>query len=109
MSKREFRLADEFPYDRSGPVPWIVTHVLRYPVFPLVAVLASVLNNSAASAIQVLIGQTFDLITTPGWATEALLIAALSVVGAAAGQSLSGIARNWAVEYLAQRVERDAR
>ena len=56
-----------------------------------------------------MIGQGFDLITTPGWRTSELLVLALGVMGAAAGQGVTGLIRNFANEFLAQRIERDTR
>jgi len=109
LTKREFRLEDEHHYNRSGPVRWIVSHVLRYPFLPLAVLLAAVLNNWAYSYRQVLVGQAFDLITGPSWMTEALLMVSLSVLGSALAQGVTGLARNFAVEFLAQRIERDAR
>lgn len=109
MTKREFRLEDEYPYNRSGPVRWIVSHVIRYPVFPLAVILAAVLNNGFYSYIQVFIGQGFDLITAPAWRTTELLMLALGVLGSAAGQGMTGLVRNYAIEFLAQRIERDSR
>ncbi|MGC8780910.1 MAG: ABC transporter transmembrane domain-containing protein, partial [Anaerolineae bacterium] len=107
--KREFRLEDEPHYNRSGPVRWIVSHAARYPIFPIIAVAAAVLNNYAYSYIQVLIGRAFGLITSQGWPTAALLMLALGVAAAALAQGITGLARNYAFEFLAQRVERDAR
>ncbi|MCX7670295.1 MAG: ABC transporter ATP-binding protein/permease [Anaerolineae bacterium] len=107
--KREFRLENEYHYNRSGPVRWIVSHALRYPLFPVVAVAAAILNNYAYSHIQVLIGRAFGLITSQGWAAPALLALALGIAGAALAQGITGLARNYAFEFLAQRVERDAR
>ncbi len=109
MTKREFRLADETHYNRSGPVRWIISHLMRYPLFPVVAVLAAILNNTFYGNIQVFIGRAFDLIATPGWGTDELLALALGVMGLACGQGITGLARNYAVEFLAQRIERDAR
>ncbi|HID62903.1 MAG TPA: ABC transporter ATP-binding protein, partial [Anaerolineae bacterium] len=109
MAKREFRLENEYHYNCSGPVRWIVSHLMRYPLFPLVTILAAVLNNGFYSYIQVFVGRGFDLITTPGWGVDQLLVLALSVMGSALGQSLTGLARNYAIEFLAQRIERDAR
>jgi len=68
-----------------------------------------VLNNVCYSYIQIFIGRAFALITAPGWETAALLALALSVLGSAAGLGATGLARNYATEFLAQRVERDAR
>jgi len=109
LTKREFRLEDEYPYNRSGPVRWIISHVIRYPVFPLAVILVAVLNNGFYSYIQVFIGQGFDLITAPAWRTTELLMLALGVLGLAAGQGMTGLVRNYAIEFLAQRIERDSR
>ena len=109
MAKREFRLENEYQYNRSGPVRWIISHLMRYPLFPLAVILAAVLNNLAFSYRQIFIGQGFDLITTPDWQTSALLMLALGVMGSAAGQGVTGLIRSFAIEFLAQRIERDAR
>ncbi len=107
--KREFRLENEYQYDRSGPVRWIVSHALRYPIFPVIALAAAVLNNYAYSHIQVLIGRAFSLITSSAWEIQALAALAFGVAAAALAQGATGLARNYAFEFLAQRVERDAR
>ena len=109
MSKREFRLEDEHHYNRSGPVRWIVSHVTRYPLFPLAAILAAVLNNLAYSYRQILVGRGFDLITTPGWQRAGLVTLALGAIASAVAQGVTGLARNFSAEVLAQRIERDAR
>ncbi|MGD2143521.1 MAG: ABC transporter ATP-binding protein [Anaerolineae bacterium] len=109
MAKSEFTLESEYRYNRSGPLRWIVSHALRYPLFPLATIVGAILNNWAYSYRQVLIGRAFDLITTPAWQTRALLGLALGVAAAAVGQGLTGLLRNFAVEFLAQRIERDAR
>jgi ATP-binding cassette subfamily B protein len=109
LTKREFRLEDEYPYNRSGPVRWILSHLTRYPLFPLAVILTAVLNNWFYGYRQVLIGQGFDLITSAGWLTTRLLTLALGVMGLAVGQAVTGLARSYATEFLAQRIERDAR
>jgi len=109
LTKKEFRLENEYHYNRSGPVRWIISHLMRYPFLPLVTILAAILNNLAYSYRQVFIGQGFDLITTPDWPTPALLMLALGVLGVAVGQGMTGLVRNYAIEFLAQRIERDAR
>ena len=109
MIKREFRLEDEYHYNRSGPVRWIISHIMRYPLFPLTTILAAILNNLAYSVIQLFVGQGFDLITAPGWRTTELLMLSLGVMGAAIGQGVTGLVRNFCIELVAQRIERDAR
>jgi ATP-binding cassette subfamily B protein len=75
----------------------------------LAAILAAALNNAAYGNIQVYIGKGFDLISEPGWALSALGPVVLGVIGAATTQGLTGLVRNYAIEFLAQRLERDTR
>ncbi len=109
MSKREFRLATEYHFNRSGPVRWILSHTMRYPILPLAALLTAILNNYAFSYRQILIGSAFDLITAPVWQNSELLLIALWVVLTAVVQGITGLLRNYSVEVLAQHVEADSR
>lgn len=109
MSNREFHLENEYHYNQSSPIRWILSHVLRYPILPLVVFLAALINNFAASAVQVYIGRAFDLITSSNWEVAALAGIAFAVLGVYAVQSLTGVARNWTNEFIAQRFERDSR
>jgi ATP-binding cassette subfamily B protein len=109
LTKREFRLENEYRYNRSGPVRWIISHMLRHPFFPLLMLLGGLLSNWAFGSRQMLIGDAFTLITTPGWDVSALISVALSVLLASIGQGFGGLLRNFSVEFLAQHIERDAR
>ncbi|WP_455383573.1 ABC transporter ATP-binding protein [Salinispira pacifica] len=109
MEKREFHVEDEYRYARSGPVRWIVSHTLRHPLFPILVVATSVINNYAYGNIQLYVGHGFDVITKQGWLLADLLVVVLFIAGSAVTQGLTGVARNVAVEFLAQRVERDSR
>ena len=105
----EFKTENEYRYRRSGPVRWIVSHLMRYPVFPLVAIVATVVNNFAYGMIQLLVGRGFDRITTAGWVMAELMVVVFGLLAAAATQGLLGIVRNFAVEFLAQHIEKDSR
>jgi ATP-binding cassette subfamily B protein len=109
MTNLEFRLEHEHRYDRRGSVRWILSHLARYPHFPILALLAATLNNFFYSLIQINIGRAFDLISTPGWSRAALASLALLAVGLALGQGIMGLLRNYSVEFVASRIERDAR
>lgn len=109
VSKREFTPENEHNYNRSGPVRWIIAHAVRYPMFPLVVLLAALVNNFFVSYVQVYIGRAFDLITLPGFTMAQLLAIALSIIAVTVGQGLTGVLRTGAVEFLAQRIERDSR
>jgi len=108
-AKREFTIENEYRYNRNSPMRWIVSHVGRYLWLPLAMFLTAVINNFAYSYIQIFVGQAFDLISTPNWQSSALLWIAGSAVGMAAIQGISGLLRNYAGEFLAQRIERDTR
>ncbi|MDX1413192.1 MAG: ABC transporter ATP-binding protein [Candidatus Promineifilaceae bacterium] len=109
MSRREFRLENEYAYNRTSATRWIISHTLRYPLLPIAVVVTSILNNYAYSSIQILIGRAFDLIAQPDWEINALLLLAIGVFVAAAGQGIFGLLRNYSTEYIAQRFERDSR
>jgi len=109
MSKREFRLENEYQYSRQGPIRWISSHLWRYPWLPLAVLATAVFNNFAYSYIQVIIGQGFDLITSPDWQVRQLAITAGTAFLIAATQGLFGLGRNYANEIIAQRMERDTR
>lgn len=109
LSKKEFRLENEYEYDRSGPVRWILSHLFRYPLLPLLAVIAAIVNNVGYSYIQIFIGRAFDIIVSDNWLTAALIVPAVGAFAGAASQGLMGLARNFATEFIAQRIERDSR
>jgi ATP-binding cassette subfamily B protein len=109
MSKKEFTVAGEYPYNRASPLRWLLSHVLRYPLFPLGMLIVALFNNLFYSYVQVFVGRAFDLITTPDWQTSSLLWLAVGAAGVALGQGLTGLARNYFGEFLAQRIERDTR
>jgi ATP-binding cassette subfamily B protein len=106
---REFSIEQEYSYNRSGPVRWIISHAVRYPIFPLLMILAAAGNNFSYSYLQKFIGRAFDLITSTGWTTKELLGAAALTMVAALGQGLTGLMRNYSAEFIAQAVERDSR
>jgi len=85
-------------------VRWIVSHLARYPHFPILALLAATFNNYFYSQIQVNIGRAFDLISTPGWSRGALAGLAALAIGIAVGQGITGLLRNYSVEFVASRI-----
>lgn len=106
---REFSVKQEYRYNRSSPIRWIISHALRYPIFPLLMILAAAGNNFSYSYVQKFIGRAFDLITSTGWTVQELVGAAALTMAAALGQGLSGLMRNYSAEFIAQGVERDSR
>ena len=109
MTKREFQVKNEYQYNRKGPLRWVFSHLMRYPLLPLVLVAAAVANNFAYSYIQVFVGRAFDVIRVPGFQISALVIPVIAILASAAGQGVTGVLRNFSVEVLAQKIEKDSR
>ena len=82
---------------------------MRYWWLPLALVVTSIVNNWAYGNVPLTIGRGFDVVSRDGWAQRELLLVALVIAGSAVLQGLTGLARNFANEFLAQRVERDSR
>jgi ATP-binding cassette subfamily B protein len=109
MSNREFLVEGAFRYSLRGPVRWIITHLMRYPHFPLIMLATAVVNNFAYSLIQILVGKAFDVISATGFHMRDLKYPVLGILACALGQGITGIVRNFSVEILAQRIERNSR
>jgi ATP-binding cassette subfamily B protein len=109
VTKREFWVESDYSYSTRGPVRWIVTHLLRYPHLPLIMLLCAVANNFAYSSIQVFIGRAFDAISSAAFALSDLALPVSVITAMAVGQGLTGILRNFTMEFLAQRIERNSR
>ena len=107
--KREFSVADEHVYNHSGPVVWILSHLIRYPHLLVSFILAATLTNVLFSAIPRLTGLAFDEVLKPEANPGRLLTLALSILGLVIVRGLLDITNSWSVETLGQRLERDAR
>ncbi len=107
--KREFSVADEHLYDRSGPLRWILSHLLRYPHFLASFLFAATLTNVLFSAIPRLTGLAFDEVLRPAPDTRRLVTIALAILGLVIVRGFLDIINSWSVETLGQRMERDAR
>ena len=109
QSKREFSIADEYVYNRSGPVRWIISHLIRYPNFLASFLLAAALTNVLFSAVPRLIGLAFDEVLLPDPSSARLFTIAVTILGLVIVRGLLDITNSWSVETLGQRLERDAR
>ena len=62
MLKREFTVAGEYHYNRSSPVRWVITHLLRYKHLILSFILTVILTNILYSVIPILTGLAFNVV-----------------------------------------------
>src|SRR5512141_430177 len=106
---REFSVANEHTYNRSGPVRWIISHLLRYPHLMASFLFAATLTNVVLSTIPRLTGQAFDEVLKPSPDPNRLITIALTILGLVLVRGLLDITNSWSVETLGQRMERDAR
>ncbi len=106
--QREFTIANEYHYDRRSPTRWILAHVLRYPVLPVVFVVTVIGMAVAQSLGAVFVGRAFDVLLNGGDAA-ALGIASLWVTSAYLGYGACDIVNSLALRVLGQRVDRDTR
>src|SRR5215475_6685698 len=108
MQHREFTIANEYHYYRRSAPRWILSHVLRYPVMPIVFVITVIGMAAAQSFGAVFIGRAFDTLIGGGGLSE-LGVAGLWVIGAYLGYGACDIVNSLTLRVLGQRVERDTR
>lgn len=106
---REFHVETHHTYDTRSPLRWITSHSMQYWWLPLTLVLTSIVNNAAYGNVPLFIGRGFDVIQRTGWERPELLGIAVIIALSAVTQGATGLLRNIATEFLAQRVERDSR
>ena len=108
LIKREFTVADEYHYNRSSPVRWIISHLLRYKHLILSFMLTVILTNILYSVIPVLTGAAFNVVLQGESARNRLLgisLVLLAVILVGGGLNLCC----QFLELLGKRFARDAR
>jgi ATP-binding cassette subfamily B protein len=108
-AKREFSVADEYQYDRSTPMRWVISHLVRYKIFLVSFVLASILTNVLFAAVPAITGRAFDEVLQPEPSWERLLAIALTILAVVLIRGVADMINALSIETLGQRLERDAR
>ncbi len=109
MNRREFTLASAYPYNLFSPLRWIVSHIWRYPVLPVLALLGAIVSEGLFSASAMLTGQAFDVVVSPDASLDRVTRIALFIFGVHLLQGIFSLGSSFSAETLAQRMERDAR
>lgn len=110
VSKSEFTAQNAYPYDTSSTIRWILSHILRYKRFLLVAFVLLVTSLSSYSFAPVLIGRAAEVITQGGPGTgESLLRLALSIMGVLALDGVCNLTAYFCIENIGKRFQADAR
>lgn len=107
--KREFSVAEEYVYDRSGPIRWVISHLWRYKGYLLFYLITVILMNVLFSAVPALTGRAFNVVLQPQPDPQQLLMLALAIFGIVLVRGVIDLANSLSIETLGQRLERDAR
>ncbi|MHB9034314.1 MAG: ABC transporter ATP-binding protein [Anaerolineae bacterium] len=106
---QEFINLNQAKYNRSGPIRWLISHMVRYPFLPLGLIVFSIAENYCQGFTRIIIGRAFTWISGPAPQIAALVSLVFLEVGARLGQAAFQFGRNASMEFLAQRIERDSR
>ncbi len=111
MSNTEFTIANARRFNQRGPIRWILSHLLHYKPVLAVFVGGTVLAQVLTALIPSLTGSAFTVVLRPDYPDRGaqLLALALLVLLVVLGQLVVGAAGAFGSEFLAQRLERDAR
>ncbi len=107
LSKREFTLTDEYQYNHSSPVRWIVSHVLRYKRYIASFMLASIVTNILYAFVPLLTGMAFNAVLQ-GAGSQLVRFAVLILAVVLVGGVIDLMAR-LSAEILGKRLATDAR
>jgi len=108
-AKSEFSVTDAYPYNRSGPIRWVISHLLRYKRFLVIFLVAALSTNLLFSSVPRIIGLAFDEVLKPQPSAQRLLWLALGALGIVVLRGFIDLTNSFSVETLGQRLERDAR
>jgi ATP-binding cassette subfamily B protein len=98
-----------FTSDRRNALRWVISHGLQYWYLGVIMLLGAIGNAILAALVPVLIGQAFNAILATPPQTSLLLRFALIIAGSQLLRGVLQFGRNFGVELIGQRVERDIR
>ena len=109
MSNREFTVANEYHYNRSSPIRWIVSHALRYKPFVASFMLASIITNTFYATVPILTGAAFTAVLQGAAGRSQLLQIALLILGVVLVGGVVDLSARLSTEILGKRLATDAR
>jgi ATP-binding cassette subfamily B protein len=104
----EFTVANAYPYDHSGPIRWILSHLWRNRLFTALSLFPTLLTYILFSQGQVYIGEAIAAVSQPDGASR-LLALSIGVLVVLVLSGVSDLVRALSLEVLAQRLETGAR
>jgi ATP-binding cassette subfamily B protein len=107
LSKREFTIENEYHYNLTSPVRWIIAHLWRYKHLVLCYVLASIMANAVYASVALLTGAAFNAVLSGS--LDQLARLAMLMLGTIALGGCSDVGARIFPELIGKRVVRDAR
>ncbi|HEV2583429.1 MAG TPA: ABC transporter ATP-binding protein, partial [Ktedonobacteraceae bacterium] len=107
LLKREFTVADEYVFNQSSPVMWIISHLTRYPRLIIVYMLVCLTTDALVSVIPLQTGAAFNAVLQGDH--RGLLVISLEMLGVVLLTSTFDLSSRVFPEFLSKRLARDAR
>jgi ATP-binding cassette, subfamily B, bacterial len=107
LSKREFTIENEYNYNLTSPVRWIIAHLWRYKHLVLCYMLASIMANAVYASVSLLTGAAFNAVLSGS--LDQLAYLALLMLGTIGLGGCSDVGARVFPELIGKRVVRDAR
>ncbi len=104
----EFTVVNAYPYNHSGPIRWILSHLWRNRLFTALSLVPTLLTYILFSQGQVYIGEAIAAVAQPDGAAR-LVTLSIGVLVVLVLSGLSDLVRALSLEVLAQRLETGAR
>jgi len=105
---REFS-AKKFNYVRKNPYLWILSHIIKYPWLPAWVIVGVILSMGLQGMIPMVIGNAFQKVYAGTATVRDIGNFGLQILFLGLGAGIIQLSTNVAIEFLAQRMERDAR
>jgi ATP-binding cassette subfamily B protein len=104
----EFVARSSFRTNHRSPLLFIISHIMRQPMFAVLMVVGAFSNASLAAAVPYYGGQAFNAVLA-GEGAAALAGFAWAIVASQILRAGLQLVRNFSAEIFAQRIERDVR
>jgi ATP-binding cassette subfamily B protein len=108
-ARLEFSIANEYQYNRTNPVHWIISHLLRYKRLIAAYMFAALMTNIFYATIPILTGIAFNIVLQGGPARNKLLGLALTLLAVILLTGCVDLSARFFPELIGKRVTRDAR
>lgn len=109
MSRQEFTVVDEYPYNRSSPTRWIAAHLLRHKRWLFGFMLLSIAANTLYEFISILTGAAFTAVQQRGDVLPQLILISLCLLAVVLVEGSMDLGARLTSEVLGSRFARDAR